>query len=67
MICTEGKTHKMRQKYLLCTSKLCGKLCNAKYKVEHCLQKDVFKVFSINEHLFDQNDVEIRQKKVGKS
>ena len=28
-ICTDRKAHKMRQKYLLCTSKLCGKGCTA--------------------------------------
>ena len=29
-ICTDGKSHKMRQIYLLCTSKMCESKCEAK-------------------------------------
>ena len=54
-ICTDGKQHKMRQKYLLCTSKICGEDCTAKYKIENCLKKGKIVVFSLNEHLIDHN------------
>ena len=64
-ICTDRKSHKMRQKYLLCTSKLCGKGCTAKYKMEKCTKKSLIKVFKINEHQFNLENVEFSEKKVG--
>ena len=33
VVCNGGKIHKMRQKYMVCSSKLCGKDCTAKYKL----------------------------------
>ena len=62
-ICNEGKPHKMRQMYLLCTSKLCGKACKAKLKIENCLTKSIMKVYSLNEHEFIHDNVEIKEKK----
>jgi hypothetical protein len=64
-ICTDGKSHKMRQLYLLCTSKMCGSKCESKYKIENCLKKSIIKLFSLNDHIFDHNAAEVDEKKYG--
>ena len=66
-ICKDGKNHKMRQKYLLCKSKFCGKSCTVKYKVEHCKKKNLFKIYKTNKHMFEHVDVKIEEKKFGLS
>ena len=62
-ICTGGKIHKMRQKYMSCASKLCGRKCEAKYKVEHCLTKGIVKLYKVNEHDFQHDDTELPSEK----
>ena len=67
ILCHGGKIHKMRQKYMICTSKLCGKECQAKYKIEQCIYKGSCKIYKLNEHVFQHDAEAVVEKKIGLS
>ena len=67
ILCQGGKIHKMRQKYMICTSKLCGNECQAKYKIEQCICKGSSKIYKLNEHVFQHNAEAVVEKKIGLS
>ena len=52
---------------MVCSSKLCGKDCTAKYKVDHCLNKNVVKFFKLNEHIYDHDIDVVAEKRIGLS